>query len=265
MGIVNVTPDSFSDGGSFLDPDDAHAHGVRLLEEGADLLDVGGESTRPGASAVAAAEERGRVLPVIERLLAEGAVVSVDTSKAEVADAALAAGASVVNDVTALGDRRMAEVCARHDAGLVLMHMLGTPRTMQRDPTYGDVVSEVAEYLASRLQIAIRAGVGAERIRLDPGIGFGKTVEHNLQLIAGMPKLLELGQPVVVGVSRKSFLGALTGRAVGERLGAGLAANLACVVGGATTLRVHDVAAGKEALRVAAAILGGAGTEPVLR
>ncbi len=257
MGIVNVTPDSFSDGGEFLDPEAAYAHGMELLEEGADLLDVGGESTRPGAPAVPAGEELERVLPVVERLADAGATVSIDTSKAVVADAALGAGAAIVNDVTALGDPDMAAVCASHGAGLVLMHMLGTPRTMQENPTYRDVVGEVRDLLAERRRTAVDAGVGEERIWLDPGIGFGKTVDHNLQLIAGLPQLAKLGRPILVGVSRKSFLGKLSGREVDERLGAGIAANVACVAAGAEILRVHDVAATSEAMKVTAAILGG--------
>lgn len=255
MGVVNVTPDSFSDGGSFLDPGDARDHGLRLIEAGADILDIGGESTRPGAPPVPADEEMRRVIPVVERLSGEGVLVSVDTSKAEVAEAAIIAGADIVNDVTALGDPEMAGVCAGHGVGLVLMHMLGTPRTMQADPTYEDVVAEVREFLAERLRVAIAAGVREERVWLDPGIGFGKTVEHNLELIAGIPRIADLGRPVLVGVSRKSFLGKITGREVDERLGAGIAANVACLAGGATILRVHDVRETKEAIQIAEAIL----------
>jgi dihydropteroate synthase len=261
MGIVNVTPDSFSDGGRYLAPDAAIAHGRELLAAGADLLDVGGESTRPGAAAVAASEEKSRVLPVIEALAADGARVSVDTSKPEVAEAALEAGAEIVNDVTALGDPAMAAVCAKARCGVVLMHMKGTPRTMQDDPTYDDVVAEVREFLAGRLEVAVAAGVDRERIWVDPGIGFGKTVEHNLELIARLELIAGLGRPVVVGASRKRFIGVITGRPVGERVGGSIAAGVVAAAAGAAVLRVHDVAATVEALRVADPILGRA--EPI--
>ncbi len=256
MGIVNVTPDSFSDGGRYLDADAAIAHGRELLDAGADILDVGGESTRPGAAAVGAAEEVARVLPVIGALAAEGARMSVDTSKAEVAAAALAAGAEIVNDVTALGDPEMAAVCAGAGCGLILMHMKGTPRTMQSDPRYEDVVAEVREFLGERLEAATAAGVSRERVWLDPGIGFGKTVEHNLELIARIDRIADLGRPVVVGTSRKNFIGAVTGREVGERIGGSIATNVLALAGGAAVLRVHDVAATVDALRVAEPILG---------
>jgi dihydropteroate synthase len=256
MGIVNVTPDSFSEGGRYLDPEAAIAHGRELLVGGADILDVGGESTRPGAAAVGAAEEAARVLPVIGALAADGARVSVDTSKAEVAAAALGAGAEIVNDVTALADPAMAAVCAEAGCGLVLMHMKGTPRTMQDDPTYGDVVAEVREFLAGRVEAAVAAGIDRERIWVDPGIGFGKTVEHNLELIARLDRIAALGRPVVVGASRKNFIGAITGRPVDQRLGGSIAAVVSAVAAGASVLRVHDVAATAEALRVAEPILG---------
>lgn len=256
MGIVNVTPDSFSDGGRFLDCDAAIAHARLLREQGADLLDVGGESTRPGASAVTAAEELDRVLPVIEALAAEGARVSVDTSKAAVAAAAIAAGAAVVNDVTALSDPEMAAVCADAGCGLILMHMKGTPRTMQDDPRYGDVVAEVSEFLAGRLGQAVAAGIDAGRVWLDPGIGFGKTVEHNLELLARVGEVAELGRPVVVGTSRKNFIGVVTGREVDQRIGGSVATNVLALAGGASVLRVHDVAATVDAVRVAEPILG---------
>jgi dihydropteroate synthase len=256
MGIVNVTPDSFSDGGRYLDPEAAIAHGRELLAGGADILDVGGESTRPGAAAVGAAEEAARVLPVIGALAADGARVSVDTSKAEVAAAALEAGAEIVNDVTALADPAMAAVCAEAGCGLVLMHMKGTPRTMQDDPTYGDVVAEVREFLAGRVEAAVAAGIDRERIWVDPGIGFGKTVEHNLELIARLDRIAALGRPVVVGASRKNFIGKITGRPVDQRLGGSIAAGVSAVAAGASVLRVHDVAATVEALRVAEPILG---------
>ena len=196
------------------------------------------------------------MLPVIEALAGDGARVSVDTSKADVAAAALAAGAGIVNDVTALGDPEMAAVCAAARCGLVLMHMKGTPRTMQDDPTYEDVVAEVREFLAGRLEVAAAAGVDPERVWVDPGIGFGKTVEHNLELIARIDRIADLGRPVVIGASRKNFLGAITGREVGERLGGSIAVALAAVAGGASVLRVHDVAATVDAVRVADAIAG---------
>jgi dihydropteroate synthase len=256
MGIVNVTPDSFSDGGRYLDAEAAIAHGLKLLADGADVLDVGGESTRPGAAAVGAAEEEKRVLPVVEALAVAGARVSVDTSKAAVAAAALAAGASIVNDVTALGDPEMAGVCAGAGCDLVLMHMKGTPRTMQDDPSYEDVVAEVREFLAGRLATAEAAGIDPDQVWLDPGIGFGKTVDHNLELIARIDRIADLGRPVVVGASRKTFIGAITGRPVDERLGGSIAAGLAAVAGGADVLRVHDVAETVDALRVEAAVAG---------
>ena len=258
MGIVNVTPDSFSDGGDFLDPERAVAHGIALASEGADLLDVGGESTRPGAAAVGAEEELGRVIPVIEGLRAAGRElpISIDTSKAAVAERALEAGASIVNDVTALSDERMAPLCADAGCGLILMHMKGTPRTMQENPTYEDVVGEVRDFLAAALARAVAAGVDEEAVRLDPGIGFGKTVEHNLELIDRLGELRSLGRPLVLGASRKRFIGTITGREVGDRVGGSLAANVIGVARGAEMLRVHDVRAAREALLVAEAILG---------
>ena len=263
MGIVNVTPDSFSDGGSYLEVDAAVAHGRDLLAAGADMVDIGGESTRPGAAAVGAAEEIARVAPVIEALAADGATVSVDTSKAAVAEAALSAGAGIVNDVTALGDPEMAAVCASHRSGLILMHMKGTPRTMQDNPVYEDVVAEVREFLAQRLRFAVDAGIDEERIWLDPGIGFGKTVEHNLELIARLGELADLGRPIVIGASRKNFIGAITGREVGDRLGGSIATNVLGLANGADVLRVHDVAETIQAVRVAERIIGpGAGAAP---
>ena len=256
MGIVNVTPDSFSDGGSYLEADAAIAHGRELLAAGADLLDIGGESTRPGAAAVGAAEEIARVAPVIEALAGDGATVSVDTSKAVVAEAALSAGAGIVNDVTALADPEMASVCAARGPGLILMHMKGTPRTMQDNPVYGDVVVEVREFLAERMRSAIDAGIDEGGIWLDPGIGFGKTVEHNLELIARLDELADLGRPIVIGASRKNFIGAITGREVGDRLGGSIATNVLGLVHGADVLRVHDVAETIQAVRVAERIIG---------
>ncbi|MGE0067498.1 MAG: dihydropteroate synthase, partial [Solirubrobacterales bacterium] len=224
MGVVNVTPDSFSDGGLFLDPDAAIAHGRELADQGAAILDVGGESTRPGSKPVPEAEELARVLPVVEALAGDGATVSIDTSKSGVAAAALDAGAAIVNDVTALrGDSEMAELCAERGATVVLMHMRGDPRTMQDAPSYDDVVAEVTDFLSARLEVAVAAGIGPERIWLDPGIGFGKTAEHNLELLRRLPQLAELGRPLVVGTSRKSFLGKFDGSPAGERLGGTIA------------------------------------------
>jgi dihydropteroate synthase len=255
MGIVNVTPDSFSDGGEFLAADAAIEHGRVMTAAGADVVDVGGESTRPGAAEVPAAEELARVIPVVLALAAE-TTVSVDTSKPDVAEAALDAGAAIVNDVTALADPAMATVCAERGCGVVLMHMLGTPRTMQDDPTYEDVVTEVRDFLEERVETAVAAGIERERIWIDPGIGFGKTVEHNLELIARLDELTELGRPVVLGASRKNFIGRITGREVGDRLGGSIAAAALGVSGGASVVRVHDVAETVQALTVTERILG---------
>jgi dihydropteroate synthase len=260
MGVVNVTPDSFSDGGRFLEPDAAVAHALRLAEEGADILDFGGESTRPGAEDVSAEEERRRVVPVIERVAARdpGPQLSIDTSKLEVARAALDAGASLVNDVTAFrGAPGMAGLVAERGADCCLMHMLGDPRTMQREPRYDDVVSEVKAFLEDRLAFAVAEGVAEERVMLDPGIGFGKTLEHNLTLLRRLDEIAALGRPVVVGTSRKSFLGRLTGREVGERLAGTIAANVLAFERGAGVFRVHDVAPVRDALVVAAATVAG--------
>jgi dihydropteroate synthase len=258
MGVVNVTPDSFSDGGLFLDPGDAVAQGVRLAAEGAEILDVGGESTRPGSDPVSAEEELRRVLPVIEGLRATGAQLSIDTSKAAVAAPALDAGASYVNDVTAFrGDPELAGLVADRGVDCCLMHMLGTPRTMQDDPRYDDVVADVKAFLEERLSVAVAAGVAEERVMLDPGIGFGKTVEHNLELLRRLDEIVALGRPVVVGVSRKSFLGRITGREVGDRAVATAAANVLALERGASVFRVHDVAETRDALAVAAATLAG--------
>ncbi|MGA6947003.1 MAG: dihydropteroate synthase [Solirubrobacterales bacterium] len=256
MGIVNVTPDSFSDGGEFLDPERAIAHGRELADEGADILDVGGESTRPGARAVDAAEELGRVVPVVEALAKDGPKVSIDTSKTEVARAALDAGASMVNDVTALrADPDLAALCAERDCEVVLMHMLGDPRTMQENPVYHDVVDDIKVFLAERIEFATVAGIHRERIWIDPGIGFGKTVEHNLELHRRLGEFAELGRPVAFGSARKSFIGKLTGAGVDQRLGGTIASNVIAYANGARMLRVHDVAPMQEALTVADAIL----------
>ncbi len=285
MGILNVTPDSFSDGGRFLAPEPAIEHGSRLIAEGADIVDVGGESTRPGAEPVGVDEERSRVQPVIEGLAAArgSAQISIDTSKAAVAQVALAAGASLVNDVTALrADPEMAGVVADSGAECCLMHMHGEPRTMQADPRYGDVVDEVKAFLEERLAFAVGEGVSERRVLIDPGIGFGKTIEHNLELLSRLDELLTLGRPIVIGTSRKRFLGQIVSealaardaaapagaRATGEdsatvsvldvaaRLGGTVASNVLALERGASVFRVHDVAAVGEALAVAAATLG---------
>lgn len=256
MGVVNVTPDSFSDGGLYLEPGPAVAHAVELERDGAAILDFGGESTRPGAEPVDAETELRRVIPVIEGAIAAGAraQISVDTAKARVAAAALAAGATLVNDVTALrGDPEMADVVAASGAEVCLMHMLGTPRTMQEDPRYGDVVSEVAAFLEERMRFAVAAGIPEERILLDPGIGFGKTLAHNLALIARLAEIVALGRPVVVGTSRKSFLGRVTGRDVSERVAGTIATNVLAYERGARVFRVHEVAPVLDALTVTAA------------
>jgi dihydropteroate synthase len=256
MGVLNVTPDSFSDGGRFLASDAAVAHARRLVEEGADLIDVGGESTRPGADPVSEELELERVMPVIDALGAS-VPLSIDTSKAAVARAALAAGASFVNDVTALrGDPGMAAAVAGSRADVCLVHMQGEPRTMQDDPRYGDVVADVRVFLEERLAAAIAAGIPAERVWLDPGIGFGKTSEHNLELIRRLDEIVAIGPPVVIGASRKRFLGRLTGRPETERAAATVAVNVLALERGAAMFRVHDVAATRDALTVAGATLG---------
>jgi dihydropteroate synthase len=257
MGVVNVTPDSFSDGGLYLDPALAIAHGKELVAAGAEVLDVGGESTRPGAEPVGEDEELRRVVPVIQGLRDAGARISVDTSKAAVAAAALDAGAEIVNDVTALrGDPGMAALCAERGATVVLMHMLGEPRTMQEDPRYEDVVADVKAFLAERLQAAVAAGVDEERVWLDPGIGFGKTGAHNMELLRRLGELRELGRPLVVGTSRKSFIGRVDGSPAAERLGGTIASSVLAAAEGADVLRVHDVSEVRQALTVATAILG---------
>jgi dihydropteroate synthase len=257
MGVVNVTPDSFSDGGLYLDPARAIEHGRELEAAGAEILDVGGESTRPGAEEVGLKEELRRVGPVVAGLAGGEATISVDTSKAAVAAAALEAGAEIVNDVTALrGDAEMAALCADRGATVVLMHMLGTPRTMQRDPVYEDVVADVKSFLSERMQAAVAAGIAEQRIWLDPGIGFGKTAEHNLELLRRLAELRELGRPLVIGTSRKSFIGRVDGSDAGERLGGTIASSVLAAAEGAEVLRVHDVAEVGQAMAVATAILG---------
>jgi dihydropteroate synthase len=262
MGVVNVTPDSFSDGGLYLDEEKAIAHGRELVQAGADILDVGGESTRPGAEQVSAEEEIARTEPVVAELTVDiaqsGHEVSIDTSKLAVAEAALDAGATIVNDVTALrGDPEIGPLCADRDAGLILMHMQGDPRTMQESPTYDEVVDDVRAFLAERLEAALAAGVAEERIWLDPGIGFGKNLDHNLELLRRIGELRRaLGRPLVVGASRKSFIGRIDGSEVGGRLGGTIAASILAAAEGADVLRVHDVAEVAQAARVATAILG---------
>jgi dihydropteroate synthase len=254
MGVVNVTPDSFSDGGRYIDAGTAITHALELEAEGAGILDIGGESTRPGAQPVDARAELERVLPVIEGLRQRGASaqISVDTSKAAVAAAALDAGAALVNDVTALrGDPAMAELVAARGVRCCLMHMLGEPRTMQDDPRYEDVVSDVKAFLEQRLAFAVAAGIAEERVLLDPGIGFGKTAAHNLELLARLDELVAIGRPVVIGTSRKSFLGRVTGRSVDERLAATIATNVLAYERGARVFRVHDVAPVRDALVIA--------------
>lgn len=250
MGIVNVTPDSFSDGGAWSDPQAAVAHALDLVEQGADVLDVGGESTRPGANPVSVAEELRRVIPVIEQVTQRTEVpVSIDTMKSEVAREALSAGATIVNDVSALEfDPRMAAVCAESDCGVILMHMQGTPRTMQDDPRYGDVVTDVRDFLRERVESLVTAGIAAERIVVDPGIGFGKTAEHNLQLLTHVPEFRSFGRPVLIGHSRKGFLGKLIGRKVDERLAGTIGVSIALAQQHADLLRVHDVAAVRDAM-----------------
>jgi dihydropteroate synthase len=268
MGIVNVTPDSFSDGGRFLDADVAVAQARALVDQGADIVDIGGESTRPGAEPVPEAEELRRVLPVVERLATGGlsAQISVDTTKASVARAALDAGASLINDVSAFrADPEMAALVAQSGADCCLMHMLGEPRTMQDDPRYDDVVEDVRAFLEERLEFAVREGVERERIMVDPGIGFGKTESHNLELLRRLSELLTLGAPIVIGTSRKGFLGRIAARAggmadpldAGDRLAGTIASNVLAYERGASVFRVHDVAPVREALAVTAATLGG--------
>jgi dihydropteroate synthase len=259
-GIVNVTPDSFSDGGRYLDRGAAIEHGLELEAEGAAILDIGGESTRPGAEPVPASVELGRVVPVIEGLVAAGAraQISIDTSKASVAAAALAAGATLVNDVTAFRhDPEIAAVVARAGADCCLMHMLGEPRTMQDDPRYEDVVAEVRAFLGARVAFARAAGVPEQRIIVDPGIGFGKTAAHNLELLARLDELVTIGRPVMIGTSRKSFLGRLTEREADQRLAGTIATNVLAYERGASIFRVHDVAPVYDALKVAAATVRG--------
>jgi dihydropteroate synthase len=262
MGIVNVTPDSFSDGGKFSQTNQAIAHALKLAEEGADILDIGGESTRPNATPVSLQEELDRVIPVIEGLVKQFKQVkqvniplSIDTYKPAVMKAAIDAGASIVNDVRALQEEGALEIVAKSNAGVCLMHMQGTPQTMQNNPHYDDVVNDVKAFLKARLQASIHAGIEASRIVLDPGFGFGKTREHNIRLIRELESLAELGQPLLVGLSRKSVLGQVTGNDIDARLYASIAASVISAMKGAKILRVHDVKATVEALKVVSAII----------
>ena len=249
MGIVNVTPNSFSDGGRFLDAASAVAHGLQLREAGADIVDVGGESTRPGAEAVGADEELGRVMPVVEALRREGVPVSVDTMKPEVMRLAIDAGCAMVNDVNAFRAPGTVEAVAAGGVDVVVMHMLGTPQTMQRDPAYRDVVAEVKQFLVERAAALEHAGVARGRIALDPGFGFGKTLAHNKTLFRALPELAAAGYPLVVGVSRKRMIGDLTGRAIEDRSAGSVAAAVLAAQNGASMVRVHDVKQTVDALK----------------
>ena len=257
MGIVNVTPDSFSDGGQFPQVDLAVAHALKLAEEGADILDIGGESTRPNATPVSLQEELDRVIPVIEALVTQvNTPLSIDTYKPQVMQEAIAAGVSIVNDVRALQEEGALQVVAKSNAGVCLMHMQGTPQTMQINPQYADVVSEVKTFLAARLQECIDASIARDRILLDPGFGFGKTRVHNIKLIQELTQFAELKQPILIGLSRKSVLGQMTGSDVNARLYASIAASVVATMKGANIVRVHDVKATVEALKVVEAIHG---------
>lgn len=256
MGIVNVTPDSFSDGGKYCSTASAVEHGLQLIAEGADILDIGGESTRPGAQTVSLDEELRRVIPVVEALSAVSSVpLSIDTYKPEVMRAAILAGADIVNDICALREDGALEVVARSNAGVCLMHMQGVPQTMQINPTYHDVVAEVKQFLTDRVDACLAGGILKERILLDPGFGFGKTTAHNIALIQHLDRLAELGFPLLVGLSRKSVLGKIAGGDELQRLHAGLAASVISVMKGAKIVRVHDVKATVDALKVVAAVM----------
>jgi dihydropteroate synthase len=250
MGIVNVTPDSFSDGGHFTRVDAAVSHGLQLVEQGADILDIGGESTRPGATPVSLKEELARVLPVIEALKRQSSIpLSIDTTKAEVARQAISAGASIVNDISSLAwDPEMIPLCAETDAGIICMHILGTPQTMQDAPHYEDVIGEIAQYFEARLLALEQAGISRERVVLDPGVGFGKTAEHNLEILSHVKEFRQLDRPVLIGHSRKRFLKAILGRPVEERLSGTVGVSVALAMQHADILRVHDVRAIRDAL-----------------
>jgi dihydropteroate synthase len=259
-GVVNVTPDSFSDGGHYLEPSAAIAHAQRLADEGADLIDLGAESSRPGAESVSAEQELSRLMPVLDGLRAFPIPISIDTTKPEVMRAVIGAGAAMINDIGALRSPGALEAVAASDAGVCLMHMQGEPRTMQLEPRYADVVAEVRAFLAERVAAAEARGIARERIVIDPGFGFGKTVGHNFELLRNLHRLTEMGLPVMAGWSRKSTLGAIIGRRAGERLAASIAAALLAVQHGATIVRVHDVAATRDALAVLAAMEGHGGS-----
>ncbi|HUG20860.1 MAG TPA: dihydropteroate synthase [Planctomycetaceae bacterium] len=262
MGIVNVTPDSFSDGGNYLQTERAVEHALALAEEGADVLDIGGESTRPDSEPVSLKEELNRVIPVIESLRQQTDVsISIDTTKAEVARQALAAGADIVNDISGLTfDENMISVCTNSDCGIIAMHIRGTPRTMQDNPAYDDVVSDVRGFLSKRVELMADSGIDRERIMLDPGIGFGKTAEHNLELMRNLSELRSLGRPLMVGHSRKRFLGKILGRPVDERTAGTIGVSAALSLLGADVIRVHDVAAVRDALTAFRTLLTGHGT-----
>ncbi len=262
MGVLNITPDSFSDGGRFLAADDALAHGLELVREGAAIVDIGGESTRPGSDAVPAYEESRRVVPVLEALADRvGVPLSVDTMKAEVARRALSAGAALINDVSALrADAEMAAVVAEAGCPVCLMHMQGEPKTMQEDPRYDDVVDDVLAFLEERMTFALAQGIAEDQLMIDPGIGFGKTVDHNLTLLRHLDRFVALGRPVVLGTSRKRFLGAILGAEPGARVTGTVATTVIGLLAGAHVFRVHDVRANFEALRVALAVLEGVQT-----
>ncbi len=254
MGVVNITPDSFSDGGKFLAANAAIDHGLQLIEEGADILDIGGESTRPGAEPVNIAEELRRVLPIIQAMQGKNVPISIDTMKPEVMKAAIRAGASMVNDVNALRADGALEVCAESNVGVCLMHMQGSPRTMQLEPSYSDVVAEVKTFLLDRAQACERAGIARDRIVIDPGFGFGKNREHNLTLLRRLKEFRELGYAVLAGLSRKSVLGKITGQEVVSRVPASVAAAMLAAQTGAHIVRVHDVRATKDALAILHAV-----------
>jgi len=255
MGVINVTPDSFSDGGRYVDSVAAVTHALRMIDEGAGLIDVGGESTRPGAQSVSVEAEIERVVPVIEALAARTKIpISIDTSKPAVMTAAVRAGASMINDVRALREPGAMQAAARTEAAICLMHMQGEPRTMQADPRYSDVVAEVRDFLRERTEACLASGIAKNRLVVDPGIGFGKRLEHNLALLAGLPALTALGWPVLIGVSRKSMFATLLGRAVDERVAGGVATATAAVLAGASIVRTHDVAATVDAVKVAVAL-----------
>jgi dihydropteroate synthase len=254
MGIVNVTPDSFSDGGKFLELNQAFTHAHRLIAEGADMLDIGGESTRPGAAPVSLEEERRRVLPLLEKLAAAPVPISIDTHKPQLMREAVAAGASMVNDVSGFRDAGALESVADSDTAICIMHMQGEPRTMQQNPHYDDVTRDVGDYLAARVQAAEAAGIARNRIVIDPGFGFGKTLEHNLALLRDLRQFRDMGCAVLAGLSRKAMLGKITGREPAKRVHASITAAVLAVQNGAQIVRVHDVAATRDALAVLAAL-----------